>query len=224
VRLIDGDGNQVGIVAVSKALEIAALAEMDLVEVAPAANPPVCRVMDFGKFRFEQNKKLKEAKKKQKSVVVKEVKFRPKIDSHDFITKVKMIDKFLGMNCRVKVTIMFRGREMAYQNRGRDILDRVIETIGPDMVTVEQTIKTEGRNMHMTIAPKPSYKSIYAKDGDEELMDVMAELVNDLDLDMDMDDDLDMGDDDLDMGSEDISEDPTEDSIDSAEVDENKVS
>lgn len=186
--MIDGEGNQVGIVSIQKALEAAAQADMDLVEVAPGANPPVCRVMDFGKFRFEQNKKLKEAKKKQKSIVVKEVKFRPKIDSHDFITKVKMIDKFLAQACRVKVTIMFRGREMAYQNRGRDILDRVIETLGPESVTIEQTIKTEGRNMHMTIAPKANYKSIFAKDN-EDILDDIDDLQDDSELELDDDDD-----------------------------------
>jgi translation initiation factor IF-3 len=110
--------------------------------------------MDFGKFRFEQNKKLKEAKKKQKNIVVKEIKFRPKIDNHDFMTKLKKVEEFLGKGCRVKVTIMFRGREMAYKEHGKIILDRVVENIGEEKIVIEQTVKTEGRNMMMTIAPK----------------------------------------------------------------------
>lgn len=154
VRLIDALGGQVGIVSVDTARSMADESQLDLVEVAPNAKPPVCRIMDFGKYRFEQNKKLKEAKKKQKNIVVKEIKFRPKIDNHDFMTKLKKVIEFLGKGCRVKVTIMFRGREMAYKERGKIILDRVIETIGDDKITVEQRIKTEGRNMMMTIAPK----------------------------------------------------------------------
>lgn len=142
--------------------------ELDLVEVAPLANPPVCKIMDFGKYRFEQNKKMKEAKKKQKVVVIKEIKFRPKIDDHDFDTKLKHLKAFLDKGFRVKTTIMFRGREMAYQDRGRLILDRVLEKIGSDRIVVEQTVKTEGRNMMMTLAPKLGIKYLE----DHEIVDL----------------------------------------------------
>lgn len=144
---------------------MAAEANLDLVEVAPNAKPPVCRIMDFGKYRFEQNKKLKEAKKKQKNIVVKEIKFRPKIDNHDFMTKLKKVIEFLSKGCRVKVTIMFRGREMAYKDHGKIILDRVVENIGEERLVIEQTVKTEGRNMMMTIAPKTG---VDYKDNEEE--------------------------------------------------------
>lgn len=173
VRLIDALGGQVGIVTTENARAMAETSQLDLVEVAPNAKPPVCRIMDFGKYRFEQNKKLKEAKKKQKNVVVKEIKFRPKIDNHDFMTKLKKVIEFLGKGCRVKVTIMFRGREMAYKEHGKIILDRVIETIGDDKITVEQRIKTEGRNMMMTIAPKPGVE--FNKFFDDENIDVEVE-------------------------------------------------
>ncbi len=152
VRLIDGDGNQVGIVPIDEAQKIAADAALDLVEVAPSADPPVCRVMDYGKFKYQQAKKLQEAKKKQVQTQIKEIKFRPKIEDHDFNFKMKKVLKFLGERNRVKVTVQFRGREIAYSNLGRDLLKRVVEDVG-DEGTVVGTPKLEGRFLTMVLAP-----------------------------------------------------------------------
>ena len=152
VRLIDGEGNQVGIVPNEEAQRIATEAALDLVEVAPSADPPVCRVMDYGKFKYQQAKKLQEAKKKQVQTQVKEIKFRPKIEDHDFNFKLKKVLKFLGERNRVKVTVQFRGREIAYSNLGRDLLKRVVEEVGEEG-TVVGTPKLEGRFMTMVLAP-----------------------------------------------------------------------
>jgi translation initiation factor IF-3 len=126
--------------------------DLDLVEVAPQAKPPVCRIMDYGKYKYERDVRQKEARKKQAKVEVKEIKFRPKIDTHDYETKKGHVVRFLRAGARVKVTIMFRGREMAHTELGRKILDRLVEDL-EELATVEQMPKLDGRNMVMVIAP-----------------------------------------------------------------------
>jgi translation initiation factor IF-3 len=152
VRLVGPDGAQIGIVSTQEALRQAQELDLDLVEVAPQANPPVARIMDYGKFKYERDIRLKEARKKQARVEVKEIKFRPKIDPHDYETKKGHVVRFLNAGARVKVTIMFRGREMAHTELGRRILDRLVADLG-EMATVEATPKQDGRNMVMVIAP-----------------------------------------------------------------------
>ncbi len=125
---------------------------LDLVEVAPNSDPPVCRIMDYGKFKYEQDIKAKKARKHQATVQLKEIKFRPKIDSHDYETKKKHVIRFLAAGAKVKVTIMFRGREMAHAERGLAILERLAEDL-VDLAIIENQPKLEGRNMHMLIAP-----------------------------------------------------------------------
>ena len=136
-----------------RALEMAAQDELDLVEVAPNAEPPVCKIMDFGKFKYQQNKRTQEAKKKQTVIQVKEVKVRPKTDEHDLQVKIRHIKRFLGQKDKAKVTILFRGREIAYTELGLKVLERIREELKEDAV-VEQTPKMEGRNMVMILAPK----------------------------------------------------------------------
>jgi translation initiation factor IF-3 len=153
VRLINQDGEQLGIVPIADATKIAAEAQMDLVEIAPNAEPPVCRIMDYGKFRFEESKKLQTAKKKQKQTQVKEIKFRPGTDIGDYNIKLRKLISFLDEGDRTKVTLRFRGREMAHQELGMELLQRVkadLEEYG----TVEQEPKMEGRLMVMVLAPK----------------------------------------------------------------------
>ncbi|MGH2675443.1 MAG: translation initiation factor IF-3 [Actinomycetota bacterium] len=152
VRLVGADGAQVGIVSVQDALERAQAADLDLVEVAPQANPPVCRIMDYGKYKYERAMRQKEARKKQARIEVKEIKFRPKIDRHDYETKKGHVVRFLEAGARVKVTIMFRGREMAHTELGQRILDRLVEDLD-SLATVEQPSKLDGRNMVMVLAP-----------------------------------------------------------------------
>jgi translation initiation factor IF-3 len=146
------DGSQVGIVSTQEALRQAQELDLDLVEVAPQANPPVARIMDYGKFKYERDIRQKEARKKQARIEVKEIKFRPKIDRHDYATKKGHVVRFLSAGARVKVTIMFRGREMAHTDLGRKILDRLVEDLG-DTAVVEAQPKQDGRNMVMVIAP-----------------------------------------------------------------------
>jgi len=153
VRLVGHDGEQIGVVSIEKALEIAAETELDLVEVSPDAKPPVCRIMDYGKFIFEQRKKQQAAKKKQKQVQVKEVKFRPGTEEGDYQVKLRNLTRFLNDGDRVKVTLRFRGREMAHQEIGRDLLKR-IEADLAELGTVEQFPRMEGRQMVMLMAPK----------------------------------------------------------------------
>jgi translation initiation factor IF-3 len=136
-----------------KALELAAQEELDLVEVAPNADPPVCKIMDFGKFKYQQNKRTQEAKKKQTVIQVKEVKVRPKTDEHDLLVKIRNIKRFLGQKDKAKVTILFRGREIAYTELGMKVLERIREELKEDAL-VEQSPKMEGRNMVMILAPK----------------------------------------------------------------------
>jgi translation initiation factor IF-3 len=153
VRLIDAEGNQVGVVSVRQAQQIAYDSELDLVEISPTADPPVCRVMDFGKFRFEQNKKLAAAKKKQKLIHVKEVKFRPGTDEGDYQIKLRNLVRFLSDGDKAKVTCRFRGRELAHRELGMELLQRV-ETDLQEYASVEQHPKMEGKQMIMTLAPK----------------------------------------------------------------------
>jgi translation initiation factor IF-3 len=152
VRLVGADGSQIGIVSTQEALRKAQELDLDLVEVAPQANPPVARIMDYGKFKYERDIRQKEARKKQARVEVKEIKFRPKIDRHDYATKKGHVVRFLSAGARVKVTIMFRGREMAHTDLGRKILDRLVEDLG-DTAVVEAQPKQDGRNMVMVIGP-----------------------------------------------------------------------
>lgn len=135
------------------AMSVAAERGLDLVEVAPEAKPPVCKIMDYGKYKYEQAKRSQVAKKKQTVIQVKEVKFRPKIEEHDFLFKVRNVKKFLDQKNRVKVTIMFRGREFSFTESGYALLGRVIEELG-DQIVVEQPPKMEGRAMGMLLAPK----------------------------------------------------------------------
>ena len=151
VRVTDAGGNQLGIMPIREALDRAEEVHLDLVEVAPKAKPPVCRIMNFGKYRYEQQKREKEAKKKQKIVTLKEVKLRPNIEDHDFYVKMKAAQRFLGEGNKVKVTIMFRGREMSHPELGRDLLVRFADEL-KDTAHVEKEPKIEGRNMTMVIA------------------------------------------------------------------------
>jgi len=153
VRLIDSVGEQLGIVSIDDALSKAAEAGMDLVEVAPNSDPPVCRIMDYGKYKYQQAKKAQEAKKKQSQTQVKEIKMRPKIADHDFSFKMKKVLTFLEGKDRVKVTVQFRGREIAYSESGRELLRRVAEEV-QEIGQVEGTPKLEGRFMIMILAPK----------------------------------------------------------------------
>lgn len=156
-------GEQLGIMATRDALRLAEEQHLDLVEVAPKAKPPVCRIMDFGKYRYEQQKRDKEAKKKQKIITLKEVKLRPHIEQHDFDVKLKNALRFLEEGNKVKVTIMFRGREMSHQELGRDVLNRVAEQL-KELVIIERDPKLEGKNMIMILAPKAPAKAAKGKD------------------------------------------------------------
>jgi translation initiation factor IF-3 len=152
VRLVGADGSQIGIVPVQDALRQAQELDLDLVEVAPNADPPVCRIMDYGKFKYERDVRQKEARKKQSRIEVKEMKMRPKIDPHDYGTKKGHIERFLKQGARVKITIMFRGREMAHTELGRKLLDRLTEDLR-ELATVDTYPKLDGRNMTMVVAP-----------------------------------------------------------------------
>ncbi|WP_348646226.1 translation initiation factor IF-3 [Aliiroseovarius sp. F20344] len=154
IRLIGADGENVGVVTPARALVMAQDAGLDLVEISPNANPPVCKIMDFGKFKYEQQKRESEARKKQKTIEVKEVKFRPNTDTHDYNVKMRNVFKFLENGDKVKVTLRFRGREMAHQNLGRELLHRVADDI-KDLGKVENMPKMEGRQMVMMIGPLP---------------------------------------------------------------------
>ena len=152
MRLIDADGEQRGVVSIDEALEAAYAADMDLVEVAANAQPPVCRIMDYGKFRFEQQKKQQEARKNQKRIQVKEIKFRPGTDEGDYQVKLRNLHRFLEAGDKAKVTVHFRGREMAHQELGRELLDRIEADLAA-VGTVEQKAGMEGRQMVMIFAP-----------------------------------------------------------------------
>ena len=153
VRLIDSDGSQVGVVSLDEARQIALTRELDLVEVAPTARPPVCRIMDYGKFKYRENKKAKEAKKKQHVIQMKEIKLRSKIDEHDLQFKLRHARKFLEKQAKVKVTMVFRGREVVHKELGERVLKRFFDEVG-DLSIQEGDIKMEGRNMILILAPK----------------------------------------------------------------------
>jgi translation initiation factor IF-3 len=152
VRLIDDEGNQIGVLETSEALKFAQERELDLVEVAPEARPPVCRVLDYSKYKYEQAQKLKQARKHQQQITIREIKFRPKIAQHDYDTKKHHVERFLRHKDKVKVTIMFRGREVTHPERGTAILDRLAAELA-EIGVVEQRPMQEGRNMTMMMAP-----------------------------------------------------------------------
>ena len=151
-RLIGIDGSQLGIFVTSEALRIADDQGLDLVEIAPNADPPVCKIMDYGKFKYELSVKEKAARKNQSKIEIKEMKFRPKVDKHDYETKKRHILRFLDTGAKVKVTIMFRGREMAHPEQGYNILEKLAREL-EDLAIIETQVKVEGRNMHMLLAP-----------------------------------------------------------------------
>lgn len=153
MRVIDSNGNQIGIMGTRDAISVAAEESLDLVEVSPNADPPVCRIMDFGKYLFEQSKKTQSAKKKQKQIQIKEVKFRPGTDEGDYKVKLRNLNRFLEEGDKTKVTLRFRGREMLHQELGRQLLDRVENDLA-ELAVVEQRPKLEGRQMVMVLAPK----------------------------------------------------------------------
>jgi translation initiation factor IF-3 len=158
VRLVGPEGEQVGIVPIGKALELAAEADLDLVEVAPMARPPVAKLMDYGKFKYESAQKAREARRNQALTVIKEMKLRPKIDSHDYQTKKGHVERFLRQGDKVKVTIMFRGREQSRPELGFRLLQRLAEDI-EELGFVESSPKQDGRNMVMVVAPHRSAKA-----------------------------------------------------------------
>ncbi len=155
--MVDSDGNQMGIMPARDALRIAEERQLDLVEIAPQAKPPVCRIMDFGKYKYEQSKKEKEARKKQKIVELKEIKMRPNIEDHDFYVKAKNAARFLKEGDKVKASITFRGREIVHPQLGRQLLVRLAEDL-KDIGNVERQPKLEGKNMIMIISPKHDIK------------------------------------------------------------------
>jgi translation initiation factor IF-3 len=165
VRVIDDEGNQIGVMKTPDALSFAQERDLDLVEVAPEARPPVCRVLDYSKYKYEQAQKLKQARKHQQQITVREIKFRPKIAQHDYDTKKHHVERFLKHKDKVKVTIMFRGREVTHPERGTMILDRLAEELS-ELGVVEQRPMQEGRNMTMMMAPS---KAVLAGrvDGDD---------------------------------------------------------
>jgi translation initiation factor IF-3 len=152
VRLIDDEGENLGIVPIGRAQQIATDANLDLVEVAPDARPPVVRIMDYGKWRYEQEQKAKQARKHQSQIVIKEIKFRPKIDPHDYATKKGHVERFLRHKDKVKITIMFRGRELLHPERGEAILLRLADELS-DLALIESRPNLDGRNMVMMLAP-----------------------------------------------------------------------
>ncbi|MCY3669458.1 MAG: translation initiation factor IF-3 [Alphaproteobacteria bacterium] len=153
VRLVGADGSMLGVVEIDEALGAAEAAGLDLVEVSPNAEPPVCKVLDYGRFKYEAQKKKNEARKKQKTIEVKEIKMRPGIEQHDYDTKMRSVRRFLDEGDKVKVTLRFRGRELAHQEVGRAVLQRVQNELG-DLVKVEQFPKMEGRQMVMVMSPR----------------------------------------------------------------------
>jgi len=153
VRLVDERGHMVGVVGRNEALAMAAEAGLDLVEIAPGADPPVCKILDLGKFKYEEQKKKNEARKKQKIIEVKEIKLRPSIDIHDYAVKMRSMNKFIEEGDKVKVTMRFRGRELAHQELGMNVLMRVKEDLDA-IAKVEQLPRMEGRQMTMVVSPK----------------------------------------------------------------------
>ncbi len=152
IRLVDHNGEMVGVVPRQQGLDLADEVGLDLVEVSPNADPPVCKLLDYGKFKYEAQKKANEARKRQKTIDVKEIKMRPTIDDHDYLVKMRSIERFIGDGDKVKVTMRFRGREMVHQDLGMKVLDRVRDDLG-DSAKIEQFPKVEGRQMTMVMAP-----------------------------------------------------------------------
>jgi translation initiation factor IF-3 len=153
IRLIDQDGNMVGVVTLHKALQLAYDAGLDLVEISPGADPPVCKLLDIGKYKYEQQKKQNEARKKQKVIEIKEIKMRPGIDDHDYDVKKRAMIRFLEEGDKVKITLRFRGREMVHSELGAKVLERVRTDLA-DIAKVEMSPRMEGRQMTMVVAPK----------------------------------------------------------------------
>lgn len=151
--MIDDKGRQLGVMTAEEAVKAAEMKSLDLVEVAPEAVPPVCRIMDYGKYKYHMHKKEKEARKKHQEIIVKEIKLRPRIDPHDFGTKARHVERFIQDGDKVKVTIMFRGRENTHQELGRKLLDKMTEQLSA-MISIEAPPKVEGNNMFMILAPK----------------------------------------------------------------------
>jgi translation initiation factor IF-3 len=166
VLLIGAEGEQLGVKPLPEALSIAREEGFDLVEVAANANPPVCRIMNYGRYKYEQEQRRKESRRKATNVVVKEMKFRPKIDEHDYTTKMKHVERFLAEGSKVKLTIMFRGREVFHPELGLRILERVAEQVS-DHATVESAPRQDGRNMTMVLNPtkKPKARTRASGDG-----------------------------------------------------------
>jgi translation initiation factor IF-3 len=158
VRVIDDQGNQVGVIATSEALAMAEERGLDLVEVSPKARPPVCKIMDYGKYMYQLNKRAKEARKRQHITVVKEIKMRPKIEPHDYDFKLRHARTFLAAGDKVKCTVTFRGRELAHKDLGRRVMEKVIVDLSAE-AHVESPIKIEGRNMVMVLSPKTAVKT-----------------------------------------------------------------
>ncbi|MFI5035206.1 MAG: translation initiation factor IF-3 [Acidimicrobiales bacterium] len=171
IRLIDQDGNQRGVTSTREALALARSLDLDLVEIAPTASPPVCRIMDYGKFKFDEAQKAKESRRKSLNVGVKEMKYRPKIGPGDFDTKTRLVEKFLGEGHKVKVTIMFRGRESAHPELGKRILDRIVERL-VDVAKVEAAAKIDGRNMIMVLGPEKRNRTKNAEGAKPALQEV----------------------------------------------------
>jgi translation initiation factor IF-3 len=153
IRVIDSNGEQIGIMPIKKALKLAQEKQLDLVKVAPQAKPPVCRIMDYGKYKYEQSKKEKEARKKQKIINIKEIRMSPKIEEHDFQVRVRNAQRFINDGDKVKVTIRFRGREIAHTDLGQEVLEKMAEELR-DIAIVEKKPKVEGKNMVMILSPK----------------------------------------------------------------------
>ena len=153
VRLVGAEGEQVGVVSINEALQLAYDANMDLVEISPNAEPPVCKIMDFGKFQFEQNKKLQAAKKKQKQIQIKEIKFRPGTEEGDYQVKLRSLIKFLNEGDKTKITVRFKGRELTHRELGMDLLKRIEKDL-EEVAALEQFPKLEGRQMVMVMGPK----------------------------------------------------------------------
>ena len=153
IRVIDEDGSQLGIMPPERAVTMARAKDLDLVEIAPQANPPVCRILNFGKYLYQQDKKAQEARRHQRQTQLKEIKFRPKTDEHDYQFKKNHIVRFLGSGHMVKATVMYRGREINHVEVGRRILDRLLTELG-DHCSIERTARLEGRNLSMILTPK----------------------------------------------------------------------
>ncbi|WP_319477395.1 translation initiation factor IF-3 [Marispirochaeta aestuarii] len=174
VRLIDGDGEQRGVLPVNEAIQLAQDAGLDLVEIAPNANPPVCKILDYGKYKFDQEKRNRESKKKQKLLKMKEIRMQPKIEKHDMEFKAKHIRDFLEDGNKVKVTIRFRGRELAHTELGRVVLEKIMELLG-DSFVIDRPPAMEGRFMSMILNPKASIKAKQKKSKESDTKEETAD-------------------------------------------------